>query len=442
MAQEIEASLADSAAALAGSGFLSLLDNKVAAEILARGERQRVVAGQTLFRQGEFGDSAFIVLEGALDVFASVGAAHVQLARLSPHQLVGEIAVFARLPRTATVVAATDGMLLRLHRDEVFAVVERHPQAAVAIIADLGKRLATVNTPLAFLSTATQLLRTESIDAEALVAMAASVQELGPFARTFAEMVKEIKVKQERQQDMAMATRIQQSLLPRPLDSADKSFAIHAFLRPTREVGGDLYDYFMIDDRHLAFAVADVSGKGVSAALFMAMLRSLVRALAMPEVGPDRLIERTNAALVEGNDACMFVTVFLGVLDIATGRLTFVNAGHNQGYRLSANGERSQLVANGIALGIKPNLRCQTQSIDLAPGDLIVLYTDGVTESFSAEEEQFGDRRLEDLLKGLHRHAAEAVVEKIVAAVDAFAAGRDQFDDITCLALAWNPRQA
>jgi serine phosphatase RsbU (regulator of sigma subunit) len=435
--KEIESSLAESAAALAGSGFLSLLDKEIAAAILASGERQRLAAGQVLFRQGEAGDSAFIVLEGELDVRVAVGVEQVQLARLRPHQLVGEIAVFARLPRTATVVAATDATLLRLRRDQVIAVVERHPQAGLAIIADLGKRLATVNTPLAFLSTATHLLRTETVDAEALIAMAASVPELGPFAQTFADMVNEIKVKQERQQDMAIAAGIQQSLLPAAFDPSGRAFAIHAFLRPTREVGGDLYDYFMIDDRHLAFVVADVSGKGVSAALFMVMLRSLVRALAMPGVEPDRLLERANATLVEQNDACMFVTVLLCILDIATGRLVFVNAGHNQGYRLSANGGWQELVANGVALGISPKARYAAQTIDLAPGDLIVLYTDGVTEAFSTAEEQFGEARLEALLKGLPSRAVDDVVGEIVAAVDAFAAGHGQSDDITCLALAF-----
>ncbi len=435
----VEASLTESAAALAGSSFLSLLEPRIAETILASGERLRLSVGEVLFLQGESGDSAYVLLEGELDVLVAMGTEQVQLARIRPHQLIGEIAVFARQPRTATVAAVTDSSLLRLHRDQIFEVVSQHPQAGVAIIADLGRRLATVNTPLAFLSTAAQLLRNDTVDPEALVAMAASVPELGPFAQTFGDMVHEIKTKQERRQDMAVAWQIQQSLLPRAFDETNKPVSIHGFLRPTREVGGDLYDYFMIDDSHLAFTVADVSGKGVSASLFMAIFRTLLRAFGVPGAGPDEILTRANAALVEDNDACMFVTVFFGILDFANGRLTYVNAGHNKGYLLSSHGQWRELTSGDMPPGIQRGAHYEAHSVDLERGDLIVLYTDGVTEAFSVAEELFGEARLEEQLRALKNRTVGDVVDQIIRAVDRFAAGRPQSDDITCLALAFSP---
>ncbi|HVI51173.1 MAG TPA: SpoIIE family protein phosphatase [Candidatus Sulfotelmatobacter sp.] len=438
MSEVILSSLAEAAAALAGTGLFGSLGGAIAEQVLAKAARESLKAGEVLFRQGEDGSCAYVVAGGTLDVLVNTGLGDVHMAEVERNQLVGEIAVFANLPRSATVVARTNATLLRLEREDVLSIIAANPEAGRAIIADLGRRLTMVNQPLAFLSVAAQVLRRPDSDAAMIERLTAQASDLGPFAVSFQEMVREIQAKQMRSQEMAMAARIQQSILPRPLESrADQPFAIHAFMRPTREVGGDLYDFFAIDDRHLAFIVADVSGKGVPASLFMAMFCSIVRAVAMPGMDVGQMLTRANALLAKDNDACMFVTVFFAVLNIETGRVTYSNAGHNPPYLLRIDGSRSELAAHDIAVGILENRVYATHSLDLSPGDRLFLFTDGVTEAFSPTHELFGEARLEALLDAMPKASVGEMVEKVVTEVDAFAAGFDQSDDITCLALAY-----
>jgi len=314
------------------------------------------------------------------------------------------------------------------------------PAIGQAIIADLGRRLATVNRPLAFLATATQLLRTERVDGESLAVIAQGVGNLGPFAESFASMVREINAKQERQQDMAMASRIQESVLPTALPVSRDLLDLHGMIRPMKEVGGDLYDYFLVDEHHAAISVADVSGKGVPASLFMMMFHTVLRAVTAPDFGPDQVLARANALLSENNEQCMFVTAFLALLDLRDGTMNFVNAGHNPPYLLGADGTLRDLPSQGAAIGIMPRVSYKPASLQLRPGDRLFLFTDGVTEAIAPNNDQFGEARLESVLQGNSGKAPEEMALAVVAAVDAFADGREQSDDITCLALSYRPR--
>jgi len=434
----ILSSLAEAAAALAGTGLFGSLGGAIAEQVLAKAGRESLKAGETLFRQGDDGSCAYVVAGGILDVMVNTGLGDVHMAEVERNQLVGEIAVFANLPRSATVVARTNVTLLRLEREDVLSIIAANPEAGQAIIADLGRRLTMVNQPLAFLSMAAKVLRRPDSDPAMIERLTAQASEMGPFAQSFQEMVREIQQKQMRSQEMAMAARIQQSILPRPLEQkADAPFAIHAFMRPTREVGGDLFDYFPIDDRHLAFIVADVSGKGVPASLFMAMFCSIVRAVAMPGLDVGQMLTRANALLAKDNDACMFVTVFFAVLDLDSGQVSYCNAGHNPPYLLAADGSRRELGAHNIAVGILENRVYEPHSLTLSAGDRMFLFSDGVTEAFSPDHKLFGEERLEALLDAMPKAGVAELVGKVVAEVDAFAAGVDQSDDITCLALSY-----
>lgn len=436
----IDPAFADAAAdALASRGLLAVLGGKFTEEILTLGRRHVLAPGEVLFRQGDPGDAAYVVLEGTLEVWVDIGAERVRMAVLRPPELVGEIAVFTEQPRIATVSAPGDAVVLVITREALLGLVEKSDSAAQAIIADLGRRLGTVNTPLAFLSTATQLLRTEQLDAEALAEMARASGNLGPFADTFGSMVQEIRSKQERRQDMEMARRIQQSVLPKSLPLDPALAAIAASVRPMKEVGGDLYDYFMIDEDRLAFAVADVSGKGVPASLFMMMFHTALRAVARSGLGAAEALTRVNAQLSEDNDECMFVTAFFGILDIGSGALSYVNAGHNPTYLMARDGTLSPLPGSGIAVGFSPKASYRAQSLALSPGDRLFLYTDGVTEAFSASREQFGEARLEAVLKQAAALPVEGWMASVLTAVDDFAAGAEPSDDITCLALGFRP---
>ncbi len=173
---------------------------------------------------------------------------------------------------------------------------------------------------------------------------------------------------------------------------------LYAEMHPAREVGGDFYDYFLIDANRLAFTIADVSGKGIPAALFMAVSRTVMRGIG----GRDDLsagMTEANRLLATHNTACMFVTLFYGVLDVATGRLRYCNAGHNPPYLLRAGGGRSSLKATGIPIGIEDEAGYRCAEIVLAPGDTLFLFSDGITEAFDAAGNEFGTARLEAALE-------------------------------------------
>ncbi len=444
MSEKIDSSLADKA--LAGSGFLGRLDPISRKAVLAMAEERTFAAGEVLFHQGDVGDSAFLIVEGELEVAVDTSAGPVEMAVLGPHQLVGEMAVFGRVPRSATVTARSSVRALRLERDDVMSIVAAAPATGVAIIADLGQRLSAVNQPLAFLSMAAQALKQDRFDTDSLAALSAQAKGLGSFARSFQEMIREIEAKHRRRQDMAMATRIQQSILPPAWADGDipdrAPVLLHAMMRPSRDVGGDLYDYFFIDEGHLAVVVADVSGKGVPAALFMAMFRTAVRAVAMPGMSVEQVLERTNAILAGDNEASMFVTAFFGILHLDSGWMSYVNAGHNPPYRLPAAGGRDMLPAGGAAVAMLDHPGYASVNLALGPDDLLFVYTDGITEAFDEAGRQYGEARLEALLEGLRDQATEAVVAAVVADVDGFVGDFEQSDDITCLALVYRPSAA
>lgn len=439
MPKAIDPSLAGAAAAIGSRGLFAALGGQFTEEVLTLGSRRALAAGEVLFRQGDPGDAAYVVLEGKLEVWVDIGAERVRMAVLEPPELVGEIAVFSDQPRIATVSAPDAAKVLVIGREALLGLVEKSGTAARAIIADLGRRLGTVNTPLAFLSTATQLLRTERLDADALAEIAKDSGNLGPFAGTFGSMVQEIKSKQERRQDMEMARRIQQSVLPKSLPLDPSLAAVAGTVRPMKEVGGDLYDYFMIDETRLAFAVADVSGKGVPASLFMMMFHTALRAVARSGLEPAEALGRVNEQLSEDNDECMFVTAFFGILDVKNGELTYVNAGHNPTYLLTQGGELFALPGAGIAVGFMPKATYKAQSLVLSPGDRLFAYSDGVTEAFSATRELFGEKRLEAALRRGKALPLDDWMGSVLAAVDDFAAGAEQSDDITCLGLGFRP---
>jgi len=434
--------LAEAAAALAGNSVFRDLGEKPRQDILAKAETVDLAVGAVLFQRGESGDCAFVIVDGELDVLVDLGIGTVELAVLGPRQLVGEIGVFGDTPRTATVVARTPARLLRLDRADVLDILTNSAAASRAIITNLGRRLNTVNQPLALLSVAARALKRDEMDTEGLEALTAAAKNLGSFGESFDEMIREVQAKQVRRHDMAIATRVQQSVLPPPWhpgSPAAKAVSLHAVMRPTRDVGGDLYDYFMIDPDHLAVVVADVSGKSVPAALFMVMFRTAVKAVATPGADAAQILARANAILAEENDAGMFVTVFFGILDCASGTLRYVNAGHNPPYLLPSAGPLQTLPAHGVAIGMVDTPRYETREACLAPGDLLFLFTDGITEAFSPDGEQYGEPRLEAILEGSRAESPKAVVERVVSAVDAFAAKREQSDDITCLALVFRP---
>ena len=421
---------------LAQNDLFAAMGNDLVEQLLDKASLVELAVGDVLFRQGDIGTCAYLVLDGALDVMVDIGFECVKTATVGLHGLIGEIAVFTSHARSATVVAKEASRLLRIESSDMMSVVERNPQVAKAVIADLGSRLATVNQPLAFLSVAAQALQRKDFNGEVLKNMMSHAQNLGPFSKSFQEIINQIESNNVRDQEMMMATQLQRSVLPGPLPERLSEFVVlDAFMRPMREVGGDLYDYFAIDDTHLAVVIADVSGKGVPASLFMMMCRTVLRSVAASGLSVDQCMARANAVLNEGNELYMFVTTFFGILDLETGEFVYCNGGHNRPHIIPAQGERQTLITTGPVIAIIPTAKYRSASVTLQPGDLLFMFTDGITEARAASDLLYGEDRLVALLDTLRGHSPAQAVAAVIGAVDEFAAGTEQSDDITCLAL-------
>ena len=239
--------------------------------------------------------------------------------------------------------------------------------------------------------------------------------------------------------ELQVARSIQMSMVPKifPAFPKIKELDVYAYLAPAKEVGGDLYDFFFIDEEHFCFLIGDVSGKGVPASLFMAVTKTLIQAKAGPGIGSEELLHKTNNELCRGNDETMFVTLFCGILNIKTGEVIYSNGGHNPPYLQKADGTLKPVpCAVGMALGIMDGFSYRRENLKLEKGDTLVIYTDGVTEAQAVDQKQFTPERLEAAINAQPPSSgAQGVVEKIVAEVESFSAGAEQFDDITILVL-------
>jgi sigma-B regulation protein RsbU (phosphoserine phosphatase) len=238
--------------------------------------------------------------------------------------------------------------------------------------------------------------------------------------------------------ELLIARQIQLGIVPKlfPAFPARKGLDLYACLEPAREVGGDLYDFALLDDDHLYIAIGDVSGKGVPASLFMAVGKTLLKSTIQSVRDPARALALVNDELAENNDSCMFITAFCGVLNLQTGDLTFANAGQNPPLIVHPDGAVEMLQSQpGAPLAAMPGVQYSSHSLRLGARDLLLLYTDGVTEAMNPANEMFDEPQLIALAGREHALATRPLIEKIVAAVHLHATGAEQSDDITVLAL-------
>ena len=242
------------------------------------------------------------------------------------------------------------------------------------------------------------------------------------------------------QQELDIATTIQTSMLPKifPPFPDRKEFDIYAKMIPAKEVGGDLYDFFLIDKHRLGIIIGDVSGKGIASALLMAVCKTLLKATALKGMPTDRVLFEVNNLLVDESPANMFVTVFYGVLDTRNGAFEYSNGGHNSPYLINDSGTVNRLDnIGGLLLGAMKNTEYESHIIILKPNESILFYTDGVTEAFNKKEEEFKEDRLVDSLQNKNALNASELVRLVIDNVEVFTNGIDQSDDITCMALKY-----
>lgn len=342
--------------------------------------------------------------------------------------------------------------------DELYADVRRLSQVLLAIGLTGFVALSvvivllsgTITRPLRFLARTTAEIARGNLDIE--LPLAPANDEIGQLTRSFGNMKAALKeyinnlaattaAKERIESELKIAHTIQMSFLPKrfPPFPARRELDLYAVLEPAREVGGDLYDFFLIDNDRLFFIIGDVSGKGVPAALFMAVTKTLIKGIAESGLTPADVLERVNVEMAADNESMMFVTVFCAELNLRTGELLYANAGHNPPLILGAGQPAEWLkLPPGFVLGVQANAHYRLEHLQLQPGDLILGYTDGVTEAMTASQELFSEARLKTCAERLTSASAQDLTNGILGCVRQFTGGAEQSDDITVLALRYH----
>lgn len=239
--------------------------------------------------------------------------------------------------------------------------------------------------------------------------------------------------------DLAVASQIQLSILPRifpPFPDCTDKLDIAASMHAAKDVGGDFYDFFRIDDDHIGFVMADVSGKGIPAAIFMAVSRTVIRTTAIQGMSPGACIARSNTLIAKESSNGMFVTVFYGIYNVKTGEITYCNAGHNSPFILKENGKVEELpMSTNLIVGIMEGFEFEEGHCQLEQGDTLFTYTDGVSEAMDVNLKMFGEDRMKASLAKVPQHTCQQIIDTMKADVADFTIGAEQSDDITMLAL-------
>lgn len=340
-------------------------------------------------------------------------------------------------------------------RDELYGDINRLKTTA-ALLAAGGILLLSfvivlisrsISGPLRAMAKATEQMAQGNLDAP--VPALKSHDELGILAKSFNLMGESLKkyirdlteataAKERIESELSIAHDIQMSTIPKtfPAFPDRKEFDIYAFIEPAREVGGDYYDFFFIDDTHLCFVIGDVSGKGVPSALFMAATKTLVRVTARESASPNQILYRVNNELCTGNDTGMFVTIFLGILDTTTGEVLYSNGGHNPPLTIGRDGRAEFLkVSPGLVAGVWENFEYVTGRLVLKEGETLFMYTDGVTEAMNQADELFSEERLLNNLISMSAKSLSDMLGGLIEEIIFFSQGAAQSDDITMMAL-------
>ncbi len=341
--------------------------------------------GEIIFRHGDLGEGMYIVVEGEV----SVTIEGLPIDHLYPGSVLGEMALIDTQPRSAAAAAATDCKLFYVDYAGFVALTRRYPDFAIRIMQIMSNRL-----------------------------------------RRF--MTEEVR-RQRMEEELAIGKQIQLSLLPKSCPQVP-GWEFAAFYRPARQVGGDLYDFVPAPDgsQQMNIVIADVTGKGVPAALFMAMSRTAIRAEIGHGHGPAMILQRTNSFIAKDAQARLFLSMFYASVDTQSGCVTFANGGHEWPYwRRAKTGSVENLRASGFLLGVLPVIAPVEHQIVMELGDILVFYTDGLTEARNGMNELFGEKRLQAVIQEATAVSASMLLERITTAVTQFAGTIPPFDDFT-----------
>lgn len=358
--------------------------------------------GEVLLAPGQPNHDIYLVLSGQLSVRIGADAAGPAVT-IERGECVGELSIIDGKPVSACVTAETDSRVLVVPDVVFWSQVIALPGVARNLLTILSERMRQDNDII--MHNMRQRLQYEHIEKELHTARA-----------------------------------IQSSMLPHgyPLFPDRREFDVYALMDPAKDVGGDFFDAFVTEDEKLFFAIGDVSGKGIAAALFMVRTVTLLRMEASRDAAPHEVMARVNRQLCRNNDTSMFVTVFCASLDLKTGTLTTCNGGHDAPLfgRIGAGFDWLASPA-GVMLGVSAEARFSAGTMALQPGDLVLCYTDGVTEAMNRAKEQFTDARLRQCLAGMEDAQPAHLARMLHAEIRAFAEGAPQSDDIAMLVLKY-----
>ncbi len=349
--------------------------------------QREYVAGEVIFNAGDYADRMYVVVEGVLRVTLHGN----EFDRLTIGDLFGEMGIVENRPRSGTVTAVTDCTLIPIDRLRFAALVRQHPDFALNVMTIISARLRQ--------------------------RMEGEVQ------------------RRALEREMAIGHKMQLSLLPQNTPQIP-GWQFATYYQSARQVGGDFYDFIRLKDdpKKLCLVIADVTGKGVPAALYMAMARTLIRA----ETGKGRssahVMQRVNELIINDNRSPLFLSALYAVLDVETGLLRYTSAGHDPPFCLrQANGDVEDLPAQGYLLGAFGGISFSEEETMLEIGDALVLYTDGISEARDAERRFFSEERLKSAIVAAGDCSAEEIVQTMVTAVANFIGSVDQADDMTAL---------
>lgn len=409
------------------------------AKLVGLGSLLTLRPGDALIRQGEDSDAAFVILEGTADVETDTNYGAVHLATVPAPALVGEIGVLTGVPRTATVRAGSALRVLRVAAPDLQAFGVENPKFLADVMRQFGRRFQAFNNAVGFYSNALQALRERDFDLRLLDELRTPPAELLDFAQSFRSLAEEIVARRAHRDEMANATAIQRSMLPAELPRTPSgALDVFAHIVPAREVGGDFYDHFLLDEHRLAIVIGDVSGKGIPAALFMASTLTALRIAIKQHGALDLAVAAANNLLVANNSESMFATLFCAVIDLRSGALSACNCGHPPPFLIRPNGDHCRIASSGLPLGLKAGASFKIATATMTAGDLIFLATDGLTDAANGGGEAYGEARLEGLVVRLDRTSARDFVMAAVDSVTDFAKEAVPFDDIAGLAFVFH----
>lgn len=408
--------------------------------LIEQGELLHFEPNELMLQQGTASDCALFIVSGEADIAVETAYGAIHIAEGKPKTMIGEIGAFTQMARIATIRARTPVDALRIGRVQLLKLGRANPHFLLFVVEQLGERLSRLNRAIGFYTNALGALERNDFDQRLLDELLHPMPELADFSQSFIRLAEQITVKRRHFEEMANAAAIQRSMLPRAF-RAENAFAaidLYGELHPAREVGGDFFDYFPVDDKRLVVTIGDVSGKGIPASLFMAITQSLIRLTLRGDGDLAARITRVNNLLAVNNEEAMFVTAFCAIIEVETGQLSYSNCGHNAPLLLHRDGSIDQLKSTGPPLAASTSVTFKTADRRLVAGDRLVLFSDGLPEATNCNGEFLGDVRIERAIRENAEKGAQGLVRGIIHQAVEFEGGAPRYDDIACVSVIYH----